>query len=180
MKKLLVFLFVLGMLPISGFSLTVEGVNIPDSYHFDGKELLLNGTGLRKKFFIKVYIGALYVENKTKDIQALLNMDSKAIKMHFLYKKVDAEKMREAFAEGFKNNGVKDVDKFKSFLDVFNFDVVKGDEIDLVFTGNTLTVFYNTNSVGVFNDKSLADAVFKVYFGDKPADKGLKEGMLGN
>lgn len=180
MKKFLVFLLAVAIFPISGFSLTVEGVNIPDSYSIDGKELILNGVGLRKKFFVKVYVGALYLENKAKDVESIMNMDHKVIKMHFLYKKVDSEKMREAFAEGFEKNGVKDIQNLKSFLDIFNFDVVKNDEIDLVFTNNTLTVLYNAKNIGSFSDKSLSDAVFKVYFGDNPADKGLKEGMLGS
>ncbi|MCB4204315.1 chalcone isomerase family protein [Deferribacterales bacterium Es71-Z0220] len=180
MKRLLVFLFVLAILPISGFSLTVEGVNIPDSYSFNGKDLVLNGTGLRKKFFVKVYVGALYLENKTKDVGSVMSMDSKVIKMHFLYKKVGAEKMREAFVEGFEDNGIKDIDRFRAFIELFNFDVVSSDELDLVIIGDALTVLYNGKNIGVFNDKMLAEAVLKVYFGDKPADNGLKEGMLGN
>ncbi|UOD34720.1 chalcone isomerase family protein [Deferribacteraceae bacterium V6Fe1] len=180
MKRLLVFLFVLAILPMSGFSLTVEGVNIPDSYSFNGKDLVLNGTGLRKKFFVKVYVGALYLENRAKDVQSVMSMDSKAIKMHFLYKKVGAEKMREAFVEGFEDNGIKDIDRFRAFIELFNFDVVSSDELDLVIIGDALTVLYNGKNIGVFNDKMLAEAVLKVYFGDKPADNGLKEGMLGN
>ncbi|MBK5259345.1 MAG: chalcone isomerase family protein, partial [Thermoanaerobaculia bacterium] len=43
---------------------TVGGVDISDKTTVGGQTLVLNGAGLRKKFFIKVYTGALYLPSK--------------------------------------------------------------------------------------------------------------------
>ena len=39
----------------------VAGVDVPDTLSVEGKTLQLNGAGIRKKFVVKVYVGALYV-----------------------------------------------------------------------------------------------------------------------
>ncbi|MBZ4643042.1 MAG: hypothetical protein PWQ25_1605 [Deferribacteres bacterium] len=178
MKRIFMLMVVMLLLPLSIFAVVVEDVNIPDNYVLNGKELVLNGYGLRKKFFIKVYIGALYLEKKSQSPAEIYDMDSKVIKMHFLYKKVDSSKMKEAFEDGFKNNGVSNMERFKQFIDVFNFDVMKGDEIDLVLSGDTVMVVKNSSKLAEFTDKELVNAVMKVYIGEKPADSGLKDGML--
>jgi len=43
----------------------VAGVELEDSVQIsaDTPELVLNGAGIRKKLFIKVYVGALYLQN---------------------------------------------------------------------------------------------------------------------
>ena len=40
---------------------TLAGVTLPDTAQVAGKDLVLNGLGLRKKFVIKVYVGGLYL-----------------------------------------------------------------------------------------------------------------------
>jgi len=39
----------------------VAGVKVPDSVSVNNQTLALNGAGIRKKLFIKVYVGALYL-----------------------------------------------------------------------------------------------------------------------
>ena len=58
----------------------IEGVEIPetDSVVDSKTTLLLNGAGLREKFFIDVYIGALYLQAKTPDAHAILSDDGPA------------------------------------------------------------------------------------------------------
>ena len=45
---------------------TLAGVTLPDKADVDGKSLVLNGMGLRKKLVIKVYVGGLYLPQKEK------------------------------------------------------------------------------------------------------------------
>lgn len=181
MKKFITTLLFLGLLPFASFAVDVDGVNLPDNYSLNEKNLILNGYGYRKKFFVKVYIGALYVEHKTTDIKQLEGMNTKVIKMHFVYKEVAKEKLIETFLEGFEKNGypaAKDI--FAQFLDIFSFDVKANDEIDLILMKNKTTVKLNGNIIGELEIDGLSEAVFKIYFGDSPADKGLKKAMLGN
>ena len=39
----------------------IAGVDVPQTVTIENKNLVLNGAGIRKKLFIKVYVGALYL-----------------------------------------------------------------------------------------------------------------------
>ena len=75
---------------------------MPDTLTVAGKTLKLNGMGLRKKAFFKVYVGGLYLEAPSSNAAAILAADApKALTMHFL-RSVDREKLVEAYREGLR------------------------------------------------------------------------------
>jgi hypothetical protein len=65
--------FTLVALPAAAGSLA--GVNLPDKVEVKGQSLVLNGLGLRTKFFIKVYVGGLYLPQKEKAPAKILSED---------------------------------------------------------------------------------------------------------
>src|SRR5664279_1849845 len=83
---------------------SLAGVTLPDSQQVAGKNLVLNGLGLRTKVFVKVYVAGLYLEQKTSDPNAIMKSDSpKKIVMKFLHG-ASKSQMTDAFDEGFDNN----------------------------------------------------------------------------
>src|SRR5215212_521212 len=93
----------------------VAGVKLPDQVTVEGKSLKLNGTGLRQATILKVnvYAAGLYLDNSSRDGEAIANSDSpKAIEMAFL-RDVTAKQMAEAFQEGFDKNCIADCARFK-------------------------------------------------------------------
>src|SRR5437868_6894676 len=85
---------------IPALALTVAGVNLDDHTTVNGQTLVLNGAGLRKKLFIKVYVGGLYLAAKNSNPQTILNTDSSRRQvMHFLYS-VSKSQMCDAWDEG--------------------------------------------------------------------------------
>ena len=44
----------------------VAGVAVPDKAQVAGRELVLNGAGLRKRAIFKVYVGSLYLPKKAR------------------------------------------------------------------------------------------------------------------
>lgn len=44
----------------------VAGVTLPETITLGSKPLVLNGAGIRSKFFIKVYVGALYLPARAR------------------------------------------------------------------------------------------------------------------
>ena len=75
----------LAALPAS--ALEIAGVKVPDSIAVDGKTLVLNGAGLRTKSFlkVKVYVGALYLPQRSTDAAAVVALDApKVIRMTLL------------------------------------------------------------------------------------------------
>jgi hypothetical protein len=71
MKKLAVALSFL-LLTSRSFALDVARVNVAPTVSVHQKTLTLNGVGIRKKLFIKVYVGSLYTERKVTTPAQLL------------------------------------------------------------------------------------------------------------
>ncbi len=183
-----IFAAALGFCLIFSVASAVEtgGVNIPDSMSLkNGQKLILNGAGLRTKFFMKIYAGALYTKQKMNDAKKIIEADEPmAIRMHFIYDGVSAKKLIDAWNEGFENatggniKPIKDkVDKFNSF---FTQEAKKGDIYDIVYVpGQGVSVTIKGKAMGTISGLEFKKAVFSIWLGDKPADSSLKEGMLG-
>ena len=68
-------------------ALEIAGVDVPQSVTIENKALVLNGAGIRKKLFIKVYVGSLYLTAKQTAVGKILaDPGAKSIVMNFLYK----------------------------------------------------------------------------------------------
>ena len=183
MRKLAVALSLL-LLSSHAFALDVAGVNVAPAVSVRQKTLALNGVGIRKKLFIKVYVGSLYTERKvTTPAQLLADPGEKLIRMSFVYKKVEKEKIVEAFAEGLANNspGVARSAEAKAFLSWFTADFVAGDTVDISLSPDgTVAASHNGKALGSVRSPALVQGVLLIWFGEKPADGSLKKGMLGN
>lgn len=170
----------------SGRSNAVEvaGVNLDPAVTVNGQQLKLNGYGMRKKFFVKVYIGSLYASKPlTSAAAALADSGYKLIRMNFLHSKVEKEKITEAFNEGFANNSPDLIGspEVKKFLSIFTSDFIKGDIVDLTLAADgAVSASHNGKLLGSIPSGKLARGVLAIYLGDKPADESLKKGMLGN
>jgi hypothetical protein len=145
---------------------------------------MLNGAGTRKKFFVKVYVGALYLPKKVTSVDAVLNETGpKRVLMHFLYKKVEGYKLADGWTEGFENNSESEMDKLKARLADFNklfMDVKKGDVILLDYLpGQGTRVTIKGQEKGTIPGEDFNRALLKVWLGPEPADAGLKGAMLG-
>ena len=103
MRKILLLLIALSCLTFtSAYGRECAGILIPETCTVDGQVLSLNGCGLRTKFFLKIYAGALYTPAKITQASSLYRSDQpKVIRMRFIYRRVSAGRMRDAFAEKF-------------------------------------------------------------------------------
>ncbi|MBU2038998.1 MAG: chalcone isomerase family protein, partial [Gammaproteobacteria bacterium] len=63
----------------------LEGAEIAEQLTLNGQELTLNGAGVRSKFFLDVYVAALYLGNKSNDAAAIIAADEPmAIRLHIV------------------------------------------------------------------------------------------------
>jgi len=183
MRKLAVALSFL-LLSSQAFALDVAGVNVAPTVSVGQKTLSLNGAGIRKAYvFVKVYVGSLYTERKvTTPAQLLADPGDKLIRMSFVMKKVEKEKIVGAFSEGFSNNSpaVAGTADAKAFLSWFTSDFMAGDTVDIsVAADGTVSASHNGKALGTMRNPALARAIVLLWFGEKPADEDLKKGMLG-
>ena len=149
------------------------------------KTVQLNGVGYRKKFFIKVYIGALYTEKLARSRDDVIAMKGpRRIAMHIVHDEISREKLVDAWNEGFENNlADEDLEKMRRDIDKFNtmFPAVKaGDVIYVDFIpGAGTRVTINGEPKGSIPGRDFNNAVVDIWLGEEPADSKLKKAMLG-
>ena len=190
MKKQLFHIVTAFLILLSGsaLALQIENIEIPPQITQTGTQqiLKLNGAGIRTKFIFDIYVGALYLSMNSKDAKQILNdTSSKRISMHFLYGKIDKEKMTSGWTDGFEDNlsdaqfaALKpSIDKFNA---AFDSDTVKGDIVIIDFIGNkeTSVTINGAEKVHVAG-ADFQRAVLSIWLGESPADEDLKEAMLG-
>jgi hypothetical protein len=166
------------------FSAQLAGVTLPDSVPVSGKALKLNGLGLRTKLFFKIYVAGLYLETPTHDdTQAVTSEETKKVLMHFLYKKVTAKQLVDAWEDGFKDNSPAEVGKLKSEIARFESwmtDLTAGQEMAFTYVpGIGTTVEVAGKGKGTIPGQDFMRALFRVWLGVSPPTGDLKSGMLG-
>lgn len=165
---------------------TVKGVSFPDTVDIGGRECRLNGVGVRTKFVISVYLGALYLATPTREGAAAAAADEpKRTVLHFVHSRVESEKIREAWREGFAANAGAALpqlaERLERFSALFDQDLLKGEEIVLTYQPGKGTEVSVKGAVrGVIEGADFMKALWSVWLGEKPVDGGLKKGMLGN
>jgi hypothetical protein len=170
-------------LAVPSFALELAGVQVPDTTTVGEKTLVLNGAGLRTKVVFKVYVGALYLEQRSSDPAAIIAADA-PWKVSMAFKRdVDKASILGAFKDGFENNSRADLEKILPGLtriDAAMKDLKTGDLLEISYQpGAGSTVSAPGGVTVTVEGKPFADALLRNWLGDKPADADLKKGMLG-
>lgn len=162
----------------------VAGVQFPETLSAEGKELKLNGAGVRTKFIFQVYAAGLYVESTSQESSALVQSDQvKRVRMKML-RDLDKKSVTDAITEGFKKNAGDRMAALQERLNAFNAvipDLKKGDELVLTYVpgkGTSIEESRSGKSHSV-EGKDFSEALFSVWLGREPVDGGLKNGLLG-
>ena len=165
----------------------VAGVTVPDTVSLAGDQpmLVLNGAGVRSKFFVKVYVGALYLPARATDAASIVRHTGPlAVHMHFLHSEVSKEKLVDAWNDGFSANlSEAERARLKERIDRFNAlfrTVRRGDVIGLEYQpGSGTVVVINNDRQGTIEGEDFMQAWLRIWLGEKPADGNLKRAMLG-
>ena len=184
MRQLAVLIVVAALLaPLAGAG-TLADVTMPDEVTVGDATLHLNGMGLRKKLWIKVYVGGLYVTDTSTDPATLLAEPGPyRMTMRFLTNKATKGKMDSAWDEGFEANSKDSFDALRARVEHFKTffgDMKDGDVVEMTYdpaTGTSVTI--NGTSKGSIDGQDFATALLKVWIGDTPPTDDFKDGVLG-
>lgn len=165
----------------------LSGVFVDDEIKTSsGETLVLNGIGLREKFWVDVYVGALYLPSKSADVAEILSRPGPwRVQLDFIYKEVDQQKLIEGWREGFeKNQSAEILQQLQSRIDQFYlyFDsgVVAKEQYAFDYIPQQgVRVSRNDKELGVIPGEDFKNALLEIWLGNHPADKKLKKGMLG-
>jgi len=160
---------------------TLAGVTLPDSVSVSGNNLVLNGMGLREKYWIDIYVGGLYLPAKTSDANKAINDDvPKRITMQFTYG-LDKAKLGETMSESIGKSKSSEVAAQAPKLASGMEDVSAGDQIILEYVPGTGTsVIVKGKKKGTIAGVGFMKALWGIYLGPNPPTTALKSGMLGN
>ncbi|MFZ2492468.1 MAG: chalcone isomerase family protein [Thermoanaerobaculia bacterium] len=165
-------------------AVTVGGATLEDKATVNNQQLILNGAGLRKKLFIKVYAGGLYLPSKQTSPAAILAADTpRRMVMHFVFD-VEKEKMAEAWSEGLTANTPNASPEVKAAFKTLSgwmADMKKGQRIVMTYVpGIGTTVEVAGANKGTLGGKAVADAILNTWIGPKPGPgEDFKKAVLG-
>lgn len=186
MKKVGVFLSA-ALLSSSLQAAEVAGVQVPDTFKTENaKELQLNGAGVREKWLMDLYVGALYLKQHENDaVKIIKDEDEMAIRLEMVSSLVTSEKMSSATLEGFENathgNTAPLKTEIDAFLATFKEPIKKGDIFEMVYVpGEGVKIYKNSELKNTVAGEAFKQALFGIWLSDKPAQKSLKEEMLGH
>ena len=185
LKRIVFVLCFLIFVSEAAVSKEIAGVMVEDSLKTANQELMLNGAGIRSKMFIKLYVGMLYLEEKSNDAEAIMNADKDmAIRLEIISGMITSKKMMASTSEGFEKSTKGKTDAIKAEIDAFNTcfseKIEKGDVFEMVYAkGGGITVFKNGTLKDTISGMPFKKAMFGIWLSSNPADNALKKGMLG-
>jgi len=182
MKKLVLLFIIMSSI---AFGAKVAGVEVAESIQKDGKKLVLNGAGVRKKAFLSLYVGSLYVTEKTSNEAEVIDGNGDmSVRLEIVSKLISNSAMKEAVEEGFEASTTEAeyaaiADRAEAFVEVFEEEIEKGDIFAFDYTPGTGTVVYkNGKLLTTVEGLDFKRALYAIWLGADPADKNLKDAML--
>lgn len=182
---IMIFVCLFAVCPVQ--AVEIGGVNIAEEIVVDDTtSLVLNGAGIRSKFFFDIYIAQLYLEKPEKESSLIIEDDgSKRIVMHFLYDGVGSDKIVEGWNDGFAANLDEESkanlqQRIDTFNNMFTDEMQSGDVIVFDYLPDEGTrVTIKEEVKGVIPGKDFNDALLSIWLGEKPVGSGLKNDLLG-
>lgn len=190
MKKLLfaLALFAAGVAGAASAATEIAGVRFDDKARIGNADAVLNGAGLRAKFFIKVYAVGLYLPEK-KPAAADVLAQKGAKRLHVVtLRELTAEQFADALVEGIqKNLGDAEIEPLKARIDQFKAAMLsvktapKGAVVHIDWlpeSGTRLSVGGEKRGDDIPGE-DFYKALLRIWLGERPAQDDLKEALLG-
>ena len=159
-----------------------HGVSFSTELKLDGENLVINGAGLREKYFMDLYVAGLYLPKKTADAKKVIYDDTDmAIHIKIVSSSVTRERFIESVNEGFaiSKHGNASKEEIKKFVGFFSEPIKEGDKIYLDYIpGKGVRVTKNGDVKGTIAGLDFKKALFGIWFGTPPVQESLKNDML--
>lgn len=169
-------------------ALEVAGVKFDATTKVGAAEAVINGAGLRKRAFIKVYAIALYLPQKqTAAAEVLAAKGPKRIAIVTL-RDLTAEQFVDALVEALKKNHDEAalaalqprIDQFRTnMLSIVNAPEKSVVHLDWLPETGTRLSFNGATKGSDIPGEDFYRALLKIWLGDKPVQDDLKEQLLG-
>ncbi|MDB5952394.1 MAG: Lipoprotein transrane [Massilia sp.] len=166
----------------------ISGVKFDETVKVAGKDLKLNGVGMRTKFVIKVYAAGLYLPEKKNTVADIMKLEGPRRLTLVMMREISSDDFGQSFMTGLNNNidkaeKARYVSQISKFGEIFTTieGLKKGDVLHIDWIpGSGTQAELNGKKIGEsLPDVNYYNAVLKIWLGDKPADSALKPLLLG-
>jgi hypothetical protein len=166
----------------------IAGIKLDERTTLGSSELVLNGAGLRKRLFVKVYVAGLYLPEKRSSPTSVYALAGPKRASITLLRDVPAQDLVDALIGGIRANSSREEQQaLKARVDGLAANLLsirwarKGDVITVDWLPAVGTV---TTLNGEVKGKSIPGydvyrALLRVWLGDRPTSAGLKKALLG-
>ena len=187
MNKLLAILLLTLSLPALA-ALEVAGVKFDDKAKVGAGDTVLNGAGLRKRAFFKVYAIGLYLPQKVTSAADAINAKGAKRVAIVTLRDLTAEQFVDALIEALKNNHDEaalkalqpKIDQFRStMLTIGNAPEKSAVNIDWLPESGTRLSFNGAQKGTDIAGEDFYKALLKIWLGNKPVQDDLKQALLG-
>ena len=168
-------------------ALEVAGVKPADSVTIGNRVLVLNGAGLRTRFFFKVYVAALYLPARQTGANMIIAADDPYRIALYMLRDLGEQRFLDAFIEAIDANHTKAEmemlhDQIMQMTDIFQRvkDVHSGDVITMDYSpGKGTRIAVNGVEYGTVSGEMFHRALLKIWLGTHPVQGDLKAALLG-
>ena len=161
----------------------IEGIRFENSYAMEGIRLKIQGAGLLRYLgVIKVYVGALYLEEGSS-VEDVLSDKPKRLEVEYFHalKGEDFGVTTNKVIE--KNTDALTLQRIRPQIDYHNSlyeDVQPGDRYSLTYIpGRGTELALNGKSKGIIKGADFSTALFSMWLGKFPMNKPFKNQWLG-
>lgn len=183
MRQFLVFILPIFLLSAD---LVVSDVEYKSKINFESESYVLNGAGVREKFFIDLYTIGLYSKTKTTNATYHINPnENRLFRIVVVSSLITAEKFTTALDEGFEKTTDGNITDIKNEIEVlkkgFGTNFSAGDEFFIFMGKNAETKIYKSKDlkVSIPSNKTFQKALIQIWLGEKSVVGSLKNELLG-
>ena len=187
MNKIIAILLLALSLPAFA-AVEVAGVKFDDKAKVGTSDTVINGAGMRKRAFFKVYAIGLYLPQKAASAADAINAKGAKRIAIVTLRDLTAEEFADALIAALKNNHDEaalkalqpKIDQFRStMLTIGNAPEKSSVNIDWLPESGTRLSFNGAAKGSDIPGEDFYQALLKIWIGDKPAQDDLKEQLLG-
>ena len=169
----------------SASAMEVAGVRLEDRISANGRELVLNGAGVRTRAIFKVYAAGLYLPTKTTDAAAALAASARRIELHLL-RTLSSDQLVEALNDGLKQNlsetelgAIRPQATQLSEIMQSLKQVKEGDVVALDYADGITRILQGTEVKGTIPGEAFSRALGRIWLGERAVQADLKKALLG-
>ncbi|MFN3402502.1 MAG: chalcone isomerase family protein [Cytophagaceae bacterium] len=159
--------------------------SIPEVIKVKESNLILNGLGTRRKFWIDLYNAGLYLQQKCSDAATIINADEPmAIKIEVISDVITSKRLEEGMRSEFdrvtNGNTAPYRDRIEELVKIFKEDVKVGDTYDLIYLPEEgLNIYKNNELKATIPGLDFKKVAFTSWVGHDPGDAKLSKALLG-